>query len=198
MISCPIILLQIMCASSGITSNSNETGLSCDNAESITDGMVAYPIVLNLSLTDVKVLWCVAGRMSSLRVLAVFKATSPFPVQQLSIRVLMTTGLPLASLASTTVTGCLQHFLEASLEFASTVNILFRDKFDAVLYEHKAETSPESTLELLERELWLEKSELSGTKISATSRLPKTPKRFQGSYQHSVTTYVLDTSRRWF
>ena len=53
-----------MCASSGITSNSNETGLSCDNAESITDGMVACPIVLNLPLTDVKVLWCVAGRRS--------------------------------------------------------------------------------------------------------------------------------------
>ena len=42
------------------------------------------------------------------------------------------------------------------MEFVSTTDTSCREKFDAALCEYKAETSPDSTLELLERELWLD------------------------------------------
>ena len=105
MISCPIIILSVMCASSGATSNSNVTVLSCDNTGSITDGTVTYPIVLNLPLTDVKVPRCVAGRISSPRLSATLAEISPVPVQQGSSSVLVTMKLPFASLVSVTVAG---------------------------------------------------------------------------------------------
>ena len=35
-------------------------------------------------------------------------------------------------------------------------NVSCRNNFDAVMCEYKAETSPESTLELVEQELWLD------------------------------------------
>ena len=65
----PILMLWAMCASSGTTSISNVTFLSCDNTGSITDGTVTYPIVSNLPSMDVNVPRCVAGRISTPRLL---------------------------------------------------------------------------------------------------------------------------------
>ena len=119
-----------MCALSGATSNSNVTVLSYDNTRSITDGTVTYPIVLNLPPTDVKVPRCVAGRISSPRLSATLAEISLVPVQQGSSRILITKGLPLASLVRATVTGCLLLLLELVL-IANTSG-----PCDSVLYEY--------------------------------------------------------------
>ena len=119
-----------MCVLSDTISNSNVTVLSCDNTGSITDGMVTYPIVLNSPPTEVKVPRCVAGRISSPRLSATLAKMSPVPVQQGSSSVLMAMGLPFASLASVTVTGCFLLLLELVL-IANTFG-----PRDSALYEY--------------------------------------------------------------
>ena len=106
------------------------TFLPGDNTGDITDGSVAYPISSNLPPADIKVPRCVAGRILSPRLSDSLAEMSPVQVQQGSSSILMTMGLPFASLVSVTVTGCFLFLLE----FVLIVNT--SGPRDAVLYEY--------------------------------------------------------------